>query len=297
MRNGFYVKIFRKKGNLESKDFFIPLTLFKFLFSFSVFVLFWLIFTTYIFVKKEKDKKETKYYAEENRRLKNKLEDLEKKLEKIKDDMAELIKKQNLLRNYVNFEPISLEILNMPIGGIPKKENRVEQLEEKIDYMMNLVNIQEKEIKNLKYFLEKSEDLRKRTPSISPVKNGFITARFGPREDPFTGIVKFHKGIDIAGPKGTPIFASADGIVKYAGWKEGLGLTVEIDHGNGFVTVYGHNDKILVKPFQRVRRGEIIATMGSTGLTTGIHLHYEVKLFGKNLNPIYYIIPEEEYFD
>lgn len=297
MKSGFYIKIFRKRGDLESKDFFVPLILFKFLISFLFFILFWLIFTTYIFIKKEKERREFKYYAEENRNLKSKLEDLEKKLDKIKDRMAELIEKQNILRNYVDFEPISLEILNMPIGGIPMKKDRIEQVEEKINYMMNLVNIQEKEIKNLKYFLEKSEDLRRRTPSISPVKSGFITAKFGYREDPFTGIIKFHKGIDIVGPKGTPIFATADGIIKYAGWKEGLGLTVEIDHGNGFVTVYAHNDKILVKPFQRVRRGEIIATMGSTGLATGIHLHYEVKLFGKNLNPIYYIIPEEEYFD
>ncbi len=297
MKTGFYIKIFRKRGDLESKDFFIPLVLFKFLVSFFIFILSWLIFTTYIFVKKEKEKKEFKYYAEENKKLKNKLLDLERKLDRIKDNMADLIEKQNRLRNYINFEPISLEVLNMPVGGIPKKQDKVEQLEEKIDYMMNLVDIQEKEIKNLKYFLEKSEDLRKRTPSISPVKNGFITAKFGYREDPFTGIIKLHKGIDIASEKGTPIFATADGIVKYAGWKEGLGLVVEIDHGNGFVTVYGHNDKILVKPFQRVRRGEIIATMGSTGLVTGVHLHYEVKLFEKNLNPIYYIIPEEEYFD
>ncbi|MEO0259145.1 MAG: peptidoglycan DD-metalloendopeptidase family protein [candidate division WOR-3 bacterium] len=297
MKNGFYIKILRKRGDLKGKDFFVPLILFKFLFSFSIFILFYLIFATYIFVKKEKEKKDFRYYAEENRKLKNKLEDIEKKLNKIKDDMIDLIEKQNRLRNYLDFEPISLEILNMPIGGIPKKKEKIEQIEERIDYMMNLVNMQEKEINNLKYFLEKSEDLRKRTPSISPVKSAFVTAKFGYREDPFTGIIKFHKGIDIAGPKGTPIFATADGIVKYAGWKEGLGLTVEIDHGNGFITVYGHNDRILVKPFQRVRRGDVIATMGSTGLATGVHLHYEVKLFEKNLNPIYYIIPEEEYFD
>lgn len=297
MKDGFYVKIFRERGYLEGKNFFIPLILFRFLFFFSVFILFWLIFATYIFVKKEKEKKEFKHYAEENKNLKNKLEDLERKLNRIKDNMAELIEKQNRLRYYVDFEPISLEILNIPVGGIPKKKDKVEQLEEKIDYMINLVNVQEKEINNLKYFLERSEDLRRRTPSISPVKSGFITAKFGYREDPFTGSIKFHKGIDIVGPKGTPIFSTADGVVKYAGWKEGLGLTVEIDHGNGFVTVYAHNDKILVKPFQRVRRGEIIATMGSTGLATGVHLHYEVKLFDKNLNPIYYIIPEEEYFD
>jgi murein DD-endopeptidase MepM/ murein hydrolase activator NlpD len=297
MKKGFYLKIYRERGDLESRSFFITSKIFKIFISIFILLFFWLIFATYIFIKKENQKRILNNLTKENKSLKEKINEMEKNLNELKNKILFLIEEQNKLRNYVNFEPISPEIVEMPVGGIPLKENKINSLEEKIDYFLNLTKTWEKEIRDLKYFLEKNENLRRTTPSISPVKGGFITAKFGLREDPFTGIFKFHKGIDIASSRGTPVFATADGIVKYTGWKEGLGLTVEIDHGNGFVTLYAHLDRILVKQFQRVRRGEVIGTMGATGLATGVHLHYEVKLLDKNLNPINYIIPDEEYFD
>jgi len=298
MKKGFYIKIYRERGDLESNSFFVTSKIFKIFIFIFILLFFWLIFATYMVIKKENQRGILNSLAKENNEdFKEKINEMEKKLNELKNKMLFLIEEQNKLRNYVNFEPISPEIVEMPIGGSSLKENKLISLKEKLDYLLNLTNTWEKEIKDLKYFLEKNENLRKTTPSISPVKGGFITAKFGLREDPFTGILKFHKGVDIASSKGTPIFATADGIVKYTGWKEGLGLTVEIDHGNGFATLYAHLDRILVKQFQRVRRGEVIATMGSTGLVTGVHLHYEVKLLGKNLNPINYIIPDEEYFD
>jgi len=297
MKKGFYLKIYRERGDLESNSFFITLKIFKIFLFISILIFFWLIFATYIFVKKENQRRILTKLVKENKNLKEKINEMEKNLNEVKNKMSFLIEEQNKLRNYVNFEPISPEIVEMPVGGFPFKKDKIGLLEERINYLLNLANRWEKETKDLKYFLEKNEKLRRTTPSISPVKGGFITAKFGLREDPFTGILKFHKGIDISSSKGTPILATADGIVKYTGWREGLGLTVEIDHENGFVTLYAHLDRILVKQFQRVRRGEIIGTMGSTGLATGVHLHYEVKLLGKNLNPINYIIPDEEYFD
>jgi len=95
-----------------------------------------------------------------------------------------------------------------------------------------------------------------------------------------------HRGVDLAGPVGTPIYAAADGIVDRAGWANGYGNLVEIDHGKAIQTRYGHLSAILVSPGQRVHRGDLIARMGSTGRSTGSHLHYEVRLDGHAVNPV-----------
>ena len=101
-----------------------------------------------------------------------------------------------------------------------------------------------------------------------------------------------HEGIDLAAPKGTPIFAAAKGRVTRAGWAVGYGLTVEIDHGHGFTTLYGHASKLLVRVGQEVSRGDVIAQVGSTGIATSSHLHYEVSLNGVPQNPSNYILPD-----
>jgi murein DD-endopeptidase MepM/ murein hydrolase activator NlpD len=96
--------------------------------------------------------------------------------------------------------------------------------------------------------------------------------------------------VDISAPRGTPILASAKGTVTQAGWVAGLGNTVEIDHGYGYVTRYGHASKVLVRPGQKVTRGDIIANVGSTGISTSPHLHYEIHVGGRPVNPLNYII-------
>jgi murein DD-endopeptidase MepM/ murein hydrolase activator NlpD len=101
-----------------------------------------------------------------------------------------------------------------------------------------------------------------------------------------------HEGIDIAAPKGTPIYATAEGRVIKAGWIVGYGLTVEIDHGYGYTTLYGHASKILVRRGQTVDRGDVIAQMGSTGIATASNLHYEVRLHGVPQNPMNFVLPD-----
>lgn len=123
-------------------------------------------------------------------------------------------------------------------------------------------------------------------PSTQPVKGTALTSGYGVRSDPFRGRAAMHAGIDLAGPLGTPIYATADGIVARAQWANGYGNLVEINHGRGIQTRYGHLSKSLVKPGQRVKRGDKIALMGSTGRSTGSHLHYEVRVDGKAVNPI-----------
>ena len=123
-------------------------------------------------------------------------------------------------------------------------------------------------------------------PSQRPVDAVTFTSGFGVRSDPFRGGAAMHAGVDIPGPTGTPIYATADGVVGRAQWANGYGNLVELDHGKGIQTRYGHLSAILVQAGTRVTRGQLIARMGSTGRSTGSHLHYEVRLDGHAVNPM-----------
>lgn len=127
-------------------------------------------------------------------------------------------------------------------------------------------------------------------PSIFPVQ-GRLTSNFGYRRDPFNGSSDFHPGQDIAAPTGTPIMAPADGQVTFVGRKGGYGNFVVIDHGNGLVTRYAHLSSFQVSEKQMVRRGEVIGAVGSTGRSTGPHLHYEVMIGDQKVNPMDYMQP------
>ena len=123
-------------------------------------------------------------------------------------------------------------------------------------------------------------------PSVQPVARLSFTSNFGVRSDPFRGTAAMHAGVDIPGPVGTPVYATADGLVDRAERAGGYGNMVELDHGKGIQTRYGHLSKILVAPMTRVKRGQLIALMGSTGRSTGPHLHYEVRIDGHAVNPV-----------
>jgi murein DD-endopeptidase MepM/ murein hydrolase activator NlpD len=119
---------------------------------------------------------------------------------------------------------------------------------------------------------------------------GYFTSGFGVRRSPFGGKNKMHEGLDIANRAGTPIRAPADGTVVFADTKSGYGQTVVLDHGYGLETLYGHTRKILVKKGQKVRRGDVIALLGSTGRSTGPHVHYEVHVHGTPVDPLSYLL-------
>lgn len=123
-------------------------------------------------------------------------------------------------------------------------------------------------------------------PSVQPVHTLTFTSNFGIRSDPFRHTATMHAGVDIPGPVGTPIYATADGIIAHAGRQGGYGNMIEVNHGKGIATRYGHLSKVLVADNSRVTRGQLIGLMGSTGRSTGPHLHYEVRIDGHAVNPV-----------
>ncbi len=126
-------------------------------------------------------------------------------------------------------------------------------------------------------------------PSRMPVDGSRMSSNFGTRRHPVLGGRRAHHGVDLAGPVGTPIYATADGVIAKADWFGGYGLFVQIEHGGSMQTRYGHMSRLNVAPEQRVRKGDVIGFMGSTGRSTGSHLHYEVRIDGVAVNPVPYM--------
>lgn len=147
----------------------------------------------------------------------------------------------------------------------------------------------ERQLRVLEDLLLASRLQREVRPSGWPVASGFISSLFGYRTDPFTGRGAFHEGMDFAGRAGSDVLAVASGIVTFAADRSGYGSLVEINHGNGYVTRYGHNSRVLVKVGETVRKGQRVAKMGSSGRSTGPHVHFEVLLNGSVVNPQQYI--------
>lgn len=136
-----------------------------------------------------------------------------------------------------------------------------------------------------------------KAPFAAPVKASFrFTSKFGPRRDPKTGGRRMHKGVDFAAPNGTPLYATADGVVTHAGWSSGYGRLVKIQHEFGIETRYAHMSKLRAKVGQRVSRGDRIGDMGASGRVTGVHLHYEVRVGGRAVNPMIYIKAANDVF-
>jgi len=181
------------------------------------------------------------------------------------------------------------EDLNPNLDLNQRHQRLIKDMHQQMSQLNNATTVKSDEFETLLGRLEAQKNLLARTPAIRPVR-GWTTSKFGYRQSPFTGKREFHKGLDIANRKGSPIVATADGIVTFTGRKGLLGEVLVIDHGNGIVTRYAHLDKIVSKKGGRVERGEVVAHMGNSGRSTGPHLHYEVRLNGVPVNPSKYIL-------
>jgi murein DD-endopeptidase MepM/ murein hydrolase activator NlpD len=165
---------------------------------------------------------------------------------------------------------------------IPDLASQLTQLEQRVD----LRDAQLSALENVMVGRKISDAVR---PQGKPVAEGAISSYFGERSDPITGEEGFHKGLDFPGTAGEPVMAVAAGVVTWAGERSGFGTLVEINHGNGYVTRYAHNQSALVKVGQTVTRGEQIALMGSTGHSTGPHVHFEVLHNGTQIDPLIFV--------
>jgi murein DD-endopeptidase MepM/ murein hydrolase activator NlpD len=184
--------------------------------------------------------------------------------------------------------PDELGIQNLATMGEKKQEEALKEMHQELSQLKGAASRQETSMQMLIEYFEDKRSLYASTPSAWPVR-GWITSPFGNRTSPFSGILKFHEGLDIAAQTGTPVMAPADGVVVKAGFSTGYGNMVEISHGYGIKTIFGHNSRLNVKAGQRVKRGDVISYVGDSGSSTGPHLHYEVRLNGLPVNPIKYM--------
>jgi murein DD-endopeptidase MepM/ murein hydrolase activator NlpD len=163
----------------------------------------------------------------------------------------------------------------------------------KFDYkygeIKEVISAIEGNIHKLDQYLLDKESFLSSTPTILPA-DGWITSYFGQRISPYLGKLKMHEGLDVGAPYGTPVHAPADGIVTFSGEKAGFGKFVQVDHGYGIETIYAHNQSLSVRAGQKVKRGTLLAAVGNTGHSTGPHLHYEVRVNGIAVDPLYFIL-------
>jgi murein DD-endopeptidase MepM/ murein hydrolase activator NlpD len=212
-------------------------------------------------------------------------------------------KDDNLYRAILEAEPVSRSLSIKDFEAqyadlLSKNQSDVlNQIQLKTSILTQRTQTQLNSYQELWKLAQEKEKIQASIPAISPVKNPTLVSGFGMRYHPIYKILRRHTGVDIIGKKGTPIYATADGTVSSEQEGTGYGITVLINHGWGYQTLYAHLSKKNVKAGQKVKRGDVIGYMGSTGLSVGIHLHYEVIKNGEKVNPIHYffgdLTPEE----
>ena len=234
---------------------------------------------------------------EENRRLKTQLEAVNLRLDesmKVMDAIAE--RDNNFYRVMMQAPPLSAQ---QRYGGISAPETSsamndadlVTNVSEKVDMLDRLLYAQIQSFDSLRVMASQQTDRLKHIPSVQPIAQKDMTqlaSGYGVRVDPVYGVTRFHEGMDFAAKTGTRVNATGDGVVVKADWNSGYGNLVEIDHGYGYTTRYAHLSQINVRQGQPVSRGDKVGEVGSTGKSTGSHLHYEVRIHGVAQPPYKY---------
>lgn len=256
------------------------------------------VFLDYINVKKKEIdltslREKTKVQNVQLQTFADKINDMETELARLRS----LDTKIRVLTNTKTEEPEGGNRRRLTLGGQggpePRQlsfqdESSLVEMINRLDSMNKEIKSQEKTLHELHASIQDEESILVSTPSIWPV-NGYVSSGFGYRESPFGGNYEFHDGLDISAPSGTPVMAAADGIVTCAGRFGDTGNTVMISHGYGYDTGYCHLSSITAKVGERVLRGQEIGLVGSTGRSTGPHLHYMVKVGGAKVNPRSYL--------
>ena len=248
------------------------------------------------------------HLEENNKLLQTQYEELNEQVDSLRTLLGLLGKHDLQLRVQANMEVLPKDVRELGVGGEKRKDKELlalEQIKSKqyqdvteiattVDELLRRAKYQKESFLEIEERLKKNKFLRDHTPSIRPC-NGWQCSGFGYRIDPFTKRPRMHNGVDISNAPGTPIIATADGVVSYTGVHSGYGLCVKLDHGNEIETFYAHLSSFYVRLGEQVSRGQVIAAMGATGRSTGTHLHYEVRVAGKPVNPLNYILDEGDF--
>jgi len=245
----------------------------------------------------------------ENRLIRAQYNVLSKRLDNVTDVLRDIQQRDdNMYRAIFHADPITSAIRNSVSGGVGKYDYLMELSNpelivltaKKMDVISKQLYVQSKSFDQILDLSKQQQDRLQHIPSIQPVSNkdlSKVASGYGTRIDPIYGTLRFHAGMDFTAKEGTDIYATGDGIVTWADWRQGYGNCIIIDHGYGFETLYGHMSAYVAKLGQKVKRGELIGKIGSTGKSTGPHLHYEVHVKGKPDNPAKYyfmdLTPEE----
>ncbi len=233
----------------------------------------------------------------ENEILASKITEMENTVYSLRAEMSGIIEKDDNIRLIFDLPPIDPDLREVGVGGeavnYPAINSDLGQrtwlVEDDIEKIQRQLEFENASFEQLLSSVKERKSKLDHTPTIRPC-DGVLSRGFGMHNDPFTGSYQPHNGIDIAAARNTPVLATAGGIVRYTGYQTKLGNTVVIDHGNGIRTYYGHLNKIKVRKGQRISRRDLVGLVGSSGYSTGPHLHYEVRIGGKAANPYKYII-------
>ncbi len=226
------------------------------------------------------------------------LDAMAKRLGQMQAQMSRLDALGVRLAKLSGMKPQEFSFANPPAEGGPylpapqQRDVSLESLSQQLSALSLSVDDRNDKLVALETLLMQDRSNKWLIPSVAPVKDGWYSSNFGWRIDPFTGKNAMHEGVDFVVPEGTSVYASAGGVVDYADEHPQYGNMVEIDHGNGVITRYAHNSKLLVRVGQMVRRGQKIALSGSTGRSTGPHVHFEVRYNGVAQNPVRFLKKE-----
>lgn len=219
-------------------------------------------------------------------------------------EMSSLHEKDKALRAYMDLPLVDSDIQKVGIGGarstkmasmdllVPEHSAQPSALNFDVNKLKREIELEKISLQEISEQINRNADFFKHVPSIRPVQTGYVSSSYGYRADPFTKRRKFHKGIDIVTRKGTPIYATGDGVIKYARYFGGFGKSLKINHGYGYSSIYAHLSKYFVKSGEKVTRGQIIGEVGNTGRSSGAHLHYEVRVKNKPTNPFDYFMQD-----
>jgi murein DD-endopeptidase MepM/ murein hydrolase activator NlpD len=232
--------------------------------------------------------------AHENQALQREVDTFDARVAALQGDLDRVFEYQQLVAAVVDVEPLDAQARAGGMGGraplVDDHELSSVTRAPDLETLLYQARIQHRGMAALLDTLAARQDVRDRIPSIRPCDIGWLSSRYGMRNDPFTAKQTFHRGIDFSLPTGTPVRVTADGVVRSVEKQRGLGRLVKVDHGNGIVTVYAHLQESKVTKGQRVARGDVIALSGNSGRSTAPHLHYEVRVGGRSVNPLTYIL-------